>query len=462
MYSLKKESIKTRIADTPVIFKRGEQIYLTGNYNLAEGDFDLQKFEYLVDGNYGDYIVNVGFSNGNIHHTCDCPYPGEGCKHTVAVCLDILDRVERFKLVQQAEETVSVAPSDDDLSYEEIKTAALATRKKSAKSEAFQILLGETFKGEHLITTSKGKQYTVILHNPLTGEGHCSCPDFSTNKLGTCKHILYFHEQVQQEKGFHLRVQKEKFPFVHLYWDSSTGNPRFFYDRQLPKRIRDVFSEHFDKNGFFQSGGIKELFTHLEPLHGIKSLKVDEYLWEKANENELLFELETIKKNNRPSYDVVNARLYPYQKEGVDFSVFKKSAIIADEMGLGKTLQAITTALLKKELFGFEKVLIVCPASLKEQWRREIVRFSNENPVVIGGTKSQRQEMYKNNRAFFKITNYEAVLRDVFAISRFKPHLIILDEAQRIKNYETKTAEAIKSIPHKHSLVITGTPLDNR
>jgi SNF2 family DNA or RNA helicase len=74
----------------------------------------------------------------------------------------------------------------------------------------------------------------------------------------------------------------------------------------------------------------------------------------------------------------------------------------------------------------------------------------------------QRRSIYSGNGSYFKITNYEAVLRDAMLLARFKPDLVILDEAQRIKNFTTKTAEAVKSIPRRHSVVLTGTPLENR
>ncbi len=87
----------------------------------------------------------------------------------------------------------------------------------------------------------------------------------------------------------------------------------------------------------------------------------------------------------------LKTRLYPYQEEGVRFALFKKAALIGDEMGLGKTLQAIALAKMKKEIFGFERVLVVTLSSLKEQWKREIERFSDENAVVVAGPAQKRK-----------------------------------------------------------------------
>ncbi|MCK4502821.1 MAG: DEAD/DEAH box helicase, partial [Desulfuromonadales bacterium] len=105
---------------------------------------------------------------------------------------------------------------------------------------------------------------------------------------------------------------------------------------------------------------------------------------------------------------------------------------------------------------------VVCPASLKDQWKSEIERFSNEKAVVIQGTPEERAALYRDSDAFFLICNYEATLRDLNLLRELSPDFIILDEAQRIKNYETLTASCIKQIPKKHGLVITGTPIENR
>src|SRR3989304_10570877 len=75
--------------------------------------------------------------------------------------------------------------------------------------------------------------------------------------------------------------------------------------------------------------------------------------------------------------------------------------------------------------------------------------------------RSDRHASYKSTDEFFLIANYEAVMRDITVIHKNPPDMIILDEAQKIKNYDTKTSHAVKSIPKKHSLVITGTPLEN-
>jgi SNF2 family DNA or RNA helicase len=131
-------------------------------------------------------------------------------------------------------------------------------------------------------------------------------------------------------------------------------------------------------------------------------------------------------------------------------------------MGLGKTLQAIGTALMKKQVFDFKKTLVVCPASLKEQWKKEIEKFTNEKALVIQGLPDERENQYKDENHFFFIINYETILRDHLALNKAGFDFLILDEAQRIKNFETKTASSIRRLQFKHVLIITGTPIENR
>ncbi len=88
-------------------------------------------------------------------------------------------------------------------------------------------------------------------------------------------------------------------------------------------------------------------------------------------------------------------------------------------MGLGKTIQAIAAAIMKKQIFGFTKTLIICPASLKKQWQNEIAKFSDEKAAIAEGLPSERNDIYKNSDAYFVIVNYETVLRDWHEITKW-------------------------------------------
>ncbi|MDI7269597.1 MAG: DEAD/DEAH box helicase, partial [Myxococcota bacterium] len=157
----------------------------------------------------------------------------------------------------------------------------------------------------------------------------------------------------------------------------------------------------------------------------------------------------------------LRARLYPYQQEGAAFLAGAGRALLADDMGLGKTVQAIAAARAMFERDEVARVLVVCPASLKHQWASEIARFTGLCAAVVQGGRAARRDAYAA-RAPFTVVNYELVVRDVDLVREMAPDLIVVDEAQRIKNWRTLTAARIKAVPSRFAFVLTGTPLENR
>ena len=158
---------------------------------------------------------------------------------------------------------------------------------------------------------------------------------------------------------------------------------------------------------------------------------------------------------------LLKTELLPYQLDGVAFAAGAGRAILADDMGLGKTIQGIGVAELLSTHVSISKVLVICPASLKSQWRLEIKRFSNRSCQLVLGSAKERPAQYDSDR-FFTVCNYEQVLRDFLSIERVRWDLIILDEGQRIKNWEAKTSRITKALRSPFALVLSGTPLENR
>jgi len=155
---------------------------------------------------------------------------------------------------------------------------------------------------------------------------------------------------------------------------------------------------------------------------------------------------------------------FPYQLEGIAFLFPRDAAILADEMGLGKTMQAITTIrmlLLSGEL---KNVLLICPKPLVTNWMREFRQWAPEIPLaIIEGDSAKRNWIWTNPQAPVKIANYELMMRDrdVFEANNLHFDLVVLDEAQRIKNRNSTTSEIVRSIPRTRSWALTGTPIEN-
>ena len=162
---------------------------------------------------------------------------------------------------------------------------------------------------------------------------------------------------------------------------------------------------------------------------------------------------------------VLKVPLYRYQAEGALFAVQVGRSLIGDDMGLGKTIQAIAAAEILARHFGVTRVLVICPTSLKYQWQNEFARFAGRQgkkaPRVIGGGRAQRLVDYAAED-FCKITNYEKLQPDLDLITAWAPELVIVDEAQRVKNWNTIAARALKRIDSTYAVVLSGTPLENK
>ncbi len=155
---------------------------------------------------------------------------------------------------------------------------------------------------------------------------------------------------------------------------------------------------------------------------------------------------------------------FPYQYQGIAFLYPRYAAILADEMGLGKTMQAITSARLLLRSGEIRSVLLVCPKPLVTNWQREFALWAPELPVcVIEGDQPRRRWQWQQTNLPVKIANYELMLRDaeLFHGQQLQFDLVILDEAQRIKNRASSTSQVVRSIARSRSWALTGTPIEN-
>jgi len=158
--------------------------------------------------------------------------------------------------------------------------------------------------------------------------------------------------------------------------------------------------------------------------------------------------------------------LRDYQKEGLAWLQFLRaqnlSGILADDMGLGKTAQTLAHLLLEKEAGRLDKpALIVLPTSLIFNWKHEAARFAPDLKVLsLHGPerKSRFPEIAANDVV---LTTYPLLWRDADELMQHSYHLLILDEAQTVKNAQSQGAEAVRKIDARHRLCLTGTPLEN-
>jgi hypothetical protein len=169
--------------------------------------------------------------------------------------------------------------------------------------------------------------------------------------------------------------------------------------------------------------------------------------------------------------DGVCAELRPYQVEGFSFlchlAKFKLGGILADDMGLGKTLQTLAWLLWlktsRRKNAKTKPALVVCPASVLHNWRRESERFTPKMKVLVLESGQARHDLRKRIPDYdIVVTNYSILRRDLDELAKFAFRAIVLDEAQFIKNPGAQVTKSVKELKADHKLALTGTPIENR
>ncbi|MBI3880368.1 MAG: DEAD/DEAH box helicase [Verrucomicrobia bacterium] len=165
----------------------------------------------------------------------------------------------------------------------------------------------------------------------------------------------------------------------------------------------------------------------------------------------------------------IQAEMRPYQKEGFNFLCHLASmgmgGVLADDMGLGKTLQTLSwlAHLVAKNGKDRKPSLVVCPASVLHNWRREAEKFTPHLKVLVLESGSARHNLRKQiPQHDIVVTNYALLRRDLDALKKFPFRALILDEAQFIKNPQAQVTQCVKELEAGHRLALTGTPLENR
>ncbi len=155
---------------------------------------------------------------------------------------------------------------------------------------------------------------------------------------------------------------------------------------------------------------------------------------------------------------------FPYQLEGIAFLMPRHNALLADEMGLGKTAQAILSLRLLFHQGQITQGLVVCPKPLMHNWARELKMWAPDVPFeAFDGEPADRRRLWFVSNCPLKLINYETLTRDAEYAADKRVHfdVVVLDEAQRIKNKESKTAQVVRSIRRSRSWALTGTPVEN-
>lgn len=351
----------------------------------------------------------------------------------------------------------------------------IALRREYGRQQNFKFknLGTDPFFSDFAVTNPEsGRTYRVAVRGQELGVNFCSCPDFAVNTLGTCKHIEWLLAKLARKRGG-KKAFREGFhpPYSEIYLQYGIQRRvRFRAGTGCPETLKREVRRYFDGEGFLRENAIGEfeqfIRTARESNHEVRTY--EDALGFVARLRDDAARRAAIDKqfgNGRGSAalnKLLKVKLYPYQQEGALFAAKAGRCLIADDMGLGKTIQAIAACEILARTAGIERVLVICPTALKYQWKQEIERFAGRSAVIVEGPQLERRRLYAAEEAFFKITNYDIVHRDLELMNNWRPDVVILDEAQRIKNWSTRRSKAVKQIDTDYAIVLTGTPLENR
>jgi len=337
----------------------------------------------------------------------------------------------------------------------------------------------EPFFGSFLLTSASGEVYHIEIRSLTEVCNSCDCPDHQVNGLNTCKHIeaVLFHLQKRRKRLFRAAA-KTGSSRLEVYLDRRDNRVRLLRpagtdaleESDAMSLILPLFSgdNHLLNDPLNAIPALKRLLARA-PDAVRRNIRLSRHLDEWLEQKQQLAEME----RQRISYELdlaagkrsanfLRLPLYAYQQQGMRHLAFTGRALLADEMGLGKTVQAIAASELLHQLHGVERILVVSPASLKGEWQDQIEKFTGYASLIIAGPRAKRLLQYRQSSRFY-LANYEQILHDYAEINTIlMPDIVILDEAQRIKNWRTKTAGAVKHLKSRFAFVLTGTPIENR
>ncbi len=354
-----------------------------------------------------------------------------------------------------------------------LRDEQIEIRRKRAIEEKFEVQnLGRNrVFSDYLVSNPEtGGRYRVSIRGFDVGDNTCECPDFKANTLGTCKHIECVRMKLEEKLPPSLQRKKAAIthPEIFLHYGDQLK-----VGIHLPPRtsdqLRDLADTFFDLKGLWQGEDYEALIKRVEEVPEQVNIFSDalEFMEREIERREMADKevswLQAIEREEPPSvlFDLLKVPLYPYQLRGAIFAACRGRCILGDDMGLGKTVQTLAAAEILARDRGIERVLVIAPASVKYQWEAEVKKYTRRDVQVIDGGSGRRRSMYKQP-AFYRLINYEIAVKDHDELNAWKPDLIVLDEAQRIKNWESKTSRAVKKIRSRYALVLTGTPLENK
>jgi len=427
--------------------RQGESLYRKGQCALLSESEN--RFEFSVEEKQGDFFVKVETSGG-IKTLCSCK-SDVTCRHAIAAFFQLEELLKGDEILPQR-----------GIKYTRtgMIRRVIEERKLKALQAVYTIEFADNVFGEHILTNERGKSYNLTFRDFTRKHGYCSCPDYRTNKLGTCKHLIFAFENLSR-LGHKIPDDVSGYPFIEIYLNPFRNYRISWFHPEKPQgKTAELIYRYFGNKNYIDDDEVLSFLGFVEHAENFGHILIRPEVLDKIGKKYEEAAIRKLRETTEPDFSGLKIKLLPFQQTGADFASFKPGTIIADEMGLGKTVQAIATAEIKMKTFGFTKTLIICPDSNKKHWQHEIWRVAEKSSFVINGQRMPDFNADENTGYF--ITDYETVVSNLTQMYALIPDFIIIDEAQRIKDYESVTAAAIKSVPRKHILVLTSNPIESQ
>lgn len=410
-----------------LVYKKGKQLFENGSCHLMTNSTD--NYDYLVKDDYEDFQTKIIFKNGKISFNCSCLSP-DICSHAFAVANQTSQELSRS--LQLTTEGVK------KYSRQGMISRVVSERKERAKAENYHLEFSDNIYGEHQIINEQGKLYEISFYDFNKKSGYCSCPDYQTNKLETCKHLIYAFSEFNKNHST-TKLPAQTYPFLEIYRHPSFDYQiAWFYPHQVLPNLQMVLDEFFDQRQLFKLFKLNDLHLFIEKIQDYKTVKIRPEVLDFIQKYYEETALKDIFEHREFNTNTLLKKLYPFQKKGIEFLGKRKGCILADEIGTGKTIQALGTALYKKEVLGIEKIKIVSPKHLLDHWNFEIKKWIPQRLI-----------------SSFIIESFEDLDTNT------EVDFLIIDEAQKITDYDSSLLQQLHKIPYKHILLVTDSKIEN-
>jgi len=406
-------------------YRKGLGFYEMGQCHLMTSG--IQEFSFEVQDDHQDFQVQIKFSKNNLQSDCSCK-SDHLCSHVFASALQTQQEMSRSSLIVE----------EDAIKYSRggMVKRVMEEREERAQKESYQLDFADNIYGEHHLVTKQAKDYYLSFYDFDRRLGYCSCPDYQTNKLETCKHLIYAFDEFLSNYQI-ADLPSQSYPFVEVFRHPlKEYQIAWFYPHDPDPKVKAILEEYFDEHQVFKKDHWHRFHQFLEQIQDFKSVKIrPEVKTFVAQYFELNSLSERFAKIEFPQ-NLLKQKLFKYQEEGSLFIAGKKGSIIADEIGLGKSVQALAAGLIKYKFLGFANIKILCPSHLKEHWKSEIEKWLPED-----------------KKSIFQVVDFDE------AKNHQQCDFLIIDEAQKIDDFQSGILYQLHHWDYQHILLITDSKL---